>query len=81
MSASRKETIKNIIGQIPFSAELYWLIRQRGQPIQSRFSLKNLNANLPEIKQQVSILRENAEPGKKCWFLPVFITGLNMQPY
>ena len=65
MSASRKETIKNIIGQIPFSAELYWLIRQRGKPIQSRFSLKNLNERLPEIKQQVSVLRENAAPGKK----------------
>ena len=65
MSASRKETIKNIIGQIPFSAELYWLIRQRGKPIQSRFSLKNLNEKLPEIKQQVSVLREKAEPGKK----------------
>ena len=65
MSASRKETIKNIIGQIPFSAELYWLIRQRGKPIQSRFSLKNLNERLPEIKQQVSKLRENTVPGKK----------------
>lgn len=63
----KTETIKNILGQIPFTAELYWLVRQRGQPIHSRFSLKNLSENLPEITSQVKILRESADPGRNVF--------------
>ena len=44
MRVSGKETIKNILGQIPFTAELYWLVRQRGGPLHSRFSLRGLQA-------------------------------------
>ncbi len=32
MAVPGKEAIKNILGQIPFTAELYWLVRQRGRP-------------------------------------------------
>jgi hypothetical protein len=67
MLSARRETLKNILGQIPFSAELYWLIRQRGRPIRSRFTLKNLNDHLPEITKQAAALRANARPGKKVF--------------
>ncbi|MCJ7623287.1 MAG: hypothetical protein MUO76_07270 [Anaerolineaceae bacterium] len=63
----KTETIKNILGQIPFTAELYWLVRQRGQPIHSRFSLKNLGEHLPEITSQVRLLRESADPGRNVF--------------
>ena len=49
MAALGKEAIKNILGQIPFTAELYWLVRQRGKPIASRFSLKKLQMALPDL--------------------------------
>ncbi len=65
MLSASKETVKNILGQIPFTAELYWLVRQRGKPLQSRFSLKNLHENLPEILQQAQEQRQKAAPGKK----------------
>lgn len=65
MTLSTKEGIKNVLGQIPFTAELYWLVRQRGKPIRSRFSLKHLQANLPEMVSQAQSLRASAEPGKK----------------
>lgn len=67
MLSARRETIKNILGQIPFSAELYWLIRQRGKPIRSRFTLRNLNDRLPEITKQATALRRNTRPGKKVF--------------
>ena len=65
MLSSSKETVKTILGQIPFTAELYWLIRQRGKPIQSHFSLKSLNENLPQIVEQALALKKQAETGKR----------------
>ena len=68
MRVSGKETIKNILGQIPFTAELYWLVRQRGGPLQSRFSLRGLQAELPGIIADVKA-RKQEGPVKKKIFL------------
>ena len=68
MRVSGKETIKNILGQIPFTAELYWLVRQRGGPLQSRFSLRGLQAELPGILADVNAIKP-AVMGKKKIFL------------
>lgn len=62
-----KDVIKQILGQIPFTAELYWLARQHGNPIASRFSLKKLQALLPEMTTQAARLREGAPQGKKVF--------------
>lgn len=64
---SQKEIVKNILGQIPFSAELYWLVRQNGKPLDSRFSLRNLQEHLPEIVEQATELRKTAKEGKKVF--------------
>jgi hypothetical protein len=42
MEKSNKETLKRFLGGIPLAAELYWLVRQKDNPIHSRFSLKAL---------------------------------------
>ena len=57
MAFSTKEDLKNLISQIPFMAELYWLVRNRGKPIQSRFSLQNLDAAIPELLAQAQEIR------------------------
>lgn len=44
-----KNLIKNILGQVPLTAEMYWLIRHRDQNIKSRFSLRELENNLPDV--------------------------------
>ena len=41
MTIVGKEAIKKILGNVPYTAELYWLFRQKGKPI-SRFSLQHL---------------------------------------
>ena len=67
MTAVAKETIKKFLGEIPFTAELYWLVRQRGRPIQSRFSLKHLQAELPDMIAQAQELAKTAPKGKKVF--------------
>ncbi len=41
--------LKELLGELPFSAELFWLFRNREKPLNSRFSLKNFQQHLPEI--------------------------------
>ncbi len=46
-----KELIKNNLGEVPLTAELYWLVRSRGKGFHSRFSLENLDKNIPTITE------------------------------
>jgi hypothetical protein len=66
-TVSGRDSIKNVLGQIPFTAELYWLVRQRGKPLQSRFSLKHLQAAMPELTAQAAALRQQAQPGRNIF--------------
>src|SRR5512142_2481787 len=71
MKVAGKEVVKQLLGEVPFTAELYWLLRQRGRPLQSRFSLKHLQAELPDLVQQAQALRAeyitNASAGRKVF--------------
>lgn len=67
MTPSGTEAVKRILGGIPFTAELYWLIRQRGKPINTRFSLRGLQENIPQILPAVAELRKGAPAGKKVF--------------
>ncbi len=51
-----KNIIKSVLGQVPFTAELYWLIRHRDKTINSRFSLKSLDEELPGIVSKINKL-------------------------
>jgi hypothetical protein len=31
MKVAGKEVVKQLLGEVPFTAELYWLLRQRGK--------------------------------------------------
>src|SRR5512146_1706901 len=57
MKVAGKEVVKQLLGEVPFTAELYWLLRQRGRPLQSRFSLRHLQTELPNMVQQAEELR------------------------
>jgi len=65
MTPSGTEAIKRILGGIPFTAELYWLMRQRGKPINTHFSLRGLQTHMPEIAPLVAEMHKSAPAGKK----------------
>jgi hypothetical protein len=69
MTISGKETLKRLLGQVPFTAELYWLVRQNGKPIQSRFSLKHLQEAIPGMVEQAIALKQSAPHGGKNVFI------------
>ncbi len=55
--------LKSILGNIPFSADLYDSIR-KGRP-RTRYNLSKLEAALPQAVEQARPFAEKAKPGKK----------------
>jgi hypothetical protein len=47
-----KRAVKKILGELPFTAELYWRYVQRGRPLTKSFSLRQLERRLPEWRAQ-----------------------------
>jgi hypothetical protein len=60
--------IKNMMGELPFAADIYWLLRHRDRTFHSRFDMEALAARLPEVISQVKPFIESASPGKKVFF-------------
>jgi len=58
MKVAGKEVVKQLLGEVPFTAELYWLLRQRGKPLPTRFSLKRLQNEFPEMLQQAEEMKK-----------------------
>ncbi len=82
-----KAFAKSMLGKLPLTAEMYWLLRHRGNKIHSRFNLEALNARLPEMAAQVWPHSESAPPGKKIflfasmhtWIRHATVTGLALR--
>ena len=56
-----KEVLKRFLGEVPFTAELYWLLRQNGRPV-TRFSLKRLQEHLPPLIREAKQLAGQVAP-------------------
>jgi hypothetical protein len=68
MTLSGKESVKNILGYLPYTAELYWLVRHKDKPLQTQFNLKQLNAHLPQLVKEVQAIRQEGNiKGKKVF--------------
>lgn len=52
-----KAGLKRALGDLPFTAEVYWSLRQKGQPLSKSFSLSRLEKRLPEWCAQVEAHR------------------------
>lgn len=65
MTNNAADTFKNILGEIPYTAELYWMLRSRNKPIRSRFTLANLQKHLPLVIADIAPLAEQAPKGRK----------------
>jgi hypothetical protein len=53
MKLVSKQSIKNLLGQVPLTAEAYWYIRQPGKPVTPEFTLDRLEKAIPVWRDQV----------------------------
>jgi hypothetical protein len=65
---STRSRVKDLLGKLPFTAELYWLIRNPGKRAFSRFNLEILKSRLPQLVAEVKPYSESAPPGRKVFF-------------
>ena len=72
-----KEMIRNILGEIPLTAEFYYELKKKNQPF-TRYSLKNIQANLPQMLKDIEAGKRSCDQPKKIFVLLPFITGSNM---
>ncbi|MFN2159905.1 MAG: hypothetical protein ACK2TW_08140 [Anaerolineales bacterium] len=64
-----KSSIKRVLGELPLTAEAYWLIRQKGQPLSKSFSFSRLEQALPNWCDQALNAASN-HPIKNLGGLP-----------
>jgi hypothetical protein len=53
MKMVSKQDLKDILGQIPLTAEAYWYFRQPGKPITAEFTLDQLERSIPVWREQI----------------------------
>jgi len=78
-------SLKNILGEIPFTADVYDLLR-KGRP-NTRYNLEQLSKHLPLAVEQARPFIEKAKPGKKLllfatlhyWIEQAAIIGLALR--
>lgn len=59
-----KEMIRNILGEIPLTAEFYYELKKKNQPF-TRYSLKNIQANLDEMLKDIDAGKRTCDEPKK----------------
>ena len=75
---------KELLGGLPFTAELYWILRNRDGKAFSRFNLDILKERLPQLVADVEPYANSAPQGKKIflfaslhfWISHMAVTGL-----
>jgi hypothetical protein len=90
-----KQAIKNFLGELPYTAELYWQFRQGGRPLSKSFSLRRTEKRLPLWKmhaQAAALTHQSEQPRRitifttlRYWIehgvlLGVAAAGLGHQP-
>ena len=60
-----KASVKRVLGEIPFAAELYWQIRQNGKPLSKSFSLRRTEKWLPQWLAEADTAAQRAPAGKR----------------
>ncbi len=62
-----KRALKKILGELPYTVELYWQLVQRHKPWKAHFNLDDLKAVLPEAVQQTALFANAAPRGKNIF--------------
>ena len=83
---SARDQVKDMLGELPFTAELYWLLQSRQAKAFSRFNLDNLSAQLAGMVAQAQPHADASPPGKKIflfaslhfWISHMVATGLTL---
>src|SRR5687767_14480336 len=76
-----KSTIKNFLGDLPFTAEIDWLLRRKNRARKDHFNLDRLQRSLPAARAVVEPFARAATPGKKVLFFATLHYWIEQSAY
>ncbi len=65
MTLLNKKKLKEVLGDLPLTAELYWRLRQQSKPLSESFSLQRTEAWLPTWRAQAEAAAARSNGGKR----------------
>ena len=66
MEILNKSAFKQLLGELPFTAELYWQLRQAGRPLTESLNLEQLEKQIPLWREDVeAFLKSDGQPSGK----------------
>jgi hypothetical protein len=69
-----KRAVKQVLGKLPFTAEIYWRFVQQGKPPARNFSLRKLEKDLPEWCAQARTAQASGRPDEPARRILIFAT-------
>jgi hypothetical protein len=76
-----KNALRSILGDLPFTAELDWVIRRKNRVRNDHFSLERLQKSLPEAMKTAEKFALSAQPGKKILFFATLHYWIEQSAY
>ncbi len=76
-----KSSLKNILGDLPFTAEIDWMLRSKNRPRKDHFNLDRLQKSLSAARAVVEPIAKNAKPGKNVLFFATLHYWIEQSAY
>jgi hypothetical protein len=76
-----KFALRNFLGDLPLTAEIDWMLRQKNRPRRDHFNLDRLGKSLPTARAVVEPIAREAKPGKKVLFFATLHYWIEQSAY
>jgi hypothetical protein len=76
-----KPTLRSFLGDLPFTAELDWMLRGKNRARRDHFNLARLQNSLPAARAAVEPHARNAKPGKRVLFFATLHYWIEQSAY
>lgn len=74
-------SLRELLGDLPFTAEIDWMLRSKNRPRKDHYNLARLQQSLPAAVEAVKPFAENAPRGKKVLFFATLHYWIEQSAY
>ncbi|MBI5354633.1 MAG: hypothetical protein HZB50_18480 [Chloroflexi bacterium] len=78
---AKTNTLRELLGDMPFTAEIDWALRQRNRPRKDHFNLSRLQKSLPAARAVVEPFAKNAKRGRNVLFFSTLHYWIEQSTY
>jgi Capsule polysaccharide biosynthesis protein len=78
---ANKNPLRELLGDLPFTAEIDWILRSKNRPRKDHYNLTRLLTSLPNAVKVVKPYAENAPKGKKVLFFATLHYWIEQSAY